>query len=416
MCRMAVCIPTYNRVNEIKYLLENELIFFKDLNFDLYIFDSSTNSETNDLVCGYKSCNNLFYYKIDSSVHPNMKVFIIYETIADFKMYDYLWMVHDHTFWGSEALKIISQQLLSNADLICLDVLGNQYNVKKNNSLNDLLLSNSWILTRFGASILKTSSYLNNVDWVYYKKKYSNEKLISFSHVGFIFEQACNINDFSAISVSIPMEYSTNLLSHLGIGGISWYNDSFNIVAQKWAACIDQLPEIYTNKDEVLRSVDRFYFSTDKILIQKKEGKYTLKDFWKYKKLLKKMVPDLYYKLLYLALIPYNCAEHYYINTLNNIVKKAQNKKVAIYGAGNYGTVFGSQLIKYNIPFDVFLVSKSEGNPSSLLDHDVCVFEEYVKKNNVFIIIALANRNVDSVKKHIKDISKKTNYIYIGDI
>ena len=32
MCRMAVCIPTYNRVNEIKYLLENELIFFKDLN------------------------------------------------------------------------------------------------------------------------------------------------------------------------------------------------------------------------------------------------------------------------------------------------------------------------------------------------------------------------------------------------
>lgn len=415
---MAVCIPTYNRSNEIKCILENEFIYFDKLEFDLFIFDSSTDAGTKKIIRSYNSCDNLFYYYVDSKIPSNMKIFIMYETISKLEKYDYIWIVHDHTLFSLDALRIISHQLSYDVDLITLDFLGNNYNVKKINTLNEMLIADAWILTRFGASILKVSSFLKGTDWEYYKSKYNDEKLINYSHVGFIFEHACKIDKFTSILTAVPMKYSTNMFSCLGIGGISWYNDSFNIVAQKWAACIDQLPEKYTNKDEVLRSVERFYFSTDKILIQKKEGKYTLKDFWKYKKLLKKMVPDLYYKLFFLALIPYNCAEHYYINTLNNIIKKAQkkNKKVAIYGAGTYGTVFGNQLIKYNIPFDVFLVSKAEGNPSALLDHDVCVFEEYVKGNDVFIFIALANRNVDSVKKHIKDISEKTNYIYIGDI
>lgn len=79
--KLCVCIPTYNRCDAIKTVLDTELDIFKRYGIDLILCDSSDNREIESLAerqrQGGADC--LFYRRFDSDIFPNEKVFQIFE-------------------------------------------------------------------------------------------------------------------------------------------------------------------------------------------------------------------------------------------------------------------------------------------------------------------------------------------------
>ena len=62
---IAYCIPTYNHPDTIRDVLEKSAALYKEYGIDIYIYDSSEERDTEDIVnefiqCGY---DNIFYIK-----------------------------------------------------------------------------------------------------------------------------------------------------------------------------------------------------------------------------------------------------------------------------------------------------------------------------------------------------------------
>lgn len=58
---------------------------------------------------------------------------------------------------------------------------------------------------------------------------------------------------------------------------------------------ISRLPEVCTNKLEVMRTQDKWFLSKYSLLIYRKEKTYGFKTFLKYKKWIKKIYPEDYF-------------------------------------------------------------------------------------------------------------------------
>lgn len=73
---IAYCIPTYNHPDTIRDVLEKSAALYKEYGIDIYIYDSSEERDTEDIVnefiqCGY---DNIFYIKMECSMREKLKV------------------------------------------------------------------------------------------------------------------------------------------------------------------------------------------------------------------------------------------------------------------------------------------------------------------------------------------------------
>ena len=77
--KLTICIPTYNRPKDIKVFLDTEMKFLDKYNVNVSIFDSSTDDRTKELVerINKENVSYLDYYRVDSSISANEKVFMI---------------------------------------------------------------------------------------------------------------------------------------------------------------------------------------------------------------------------------------------------------------------------------------------------------------------------------------------------
>lgn len=79
MEKIAICVPTFNRPLVIRELILKCCRYFENLDYDLYIYDSSDNDETWS-VCKNLRLNYKFkYIHADRKIHSNEKVYKIYQ-------------------------------------------------------------------------------------------------------------------------------------------------------------------------------------------------------------------------------------------------------------------------------------------------------------------------------------------------
>ena len=78
--KLAICIPTYNRPEVIQELVEKIAPRYWQYGFDLYIYDSSENEQTEMVVQTWiNKYTKLHYVKVDSKIHSNLKVYNIFK-------------------------------------------------------------------------------------------------------------------------------------------------------------------------------------------------------------------------------------------------------------------------------------------------------------------------------------------------
>lgn len=398
MNKVAVCIPTYNRADKIRTVLDKEMDFLHRHGVDVHIFDSSKKAETREVTAGYSRYGNLYYHAVDSSICSNEKVFRIYREYAG--QYEYIWVMHDHTVFTEDALCYILEQLDDNISYYFLKIQSHSYEREDVTDLEKLLYETAWLSGRFGTVILKSDCFLKDVDWEYFSRKYLTKKMWNYAHIGFYFERASQITDFKARIIKFPRDLFNDISQNQKIG---WYRDSVRVCLECWGKVISGLPESYTNKQAVLQTQDKWFISKYSLITYKKNRVYGLGKYWKYRKWIRKIAPDEDRNAFFISFLPVSISWRIYTRELIEEIKKNHltGRKICIYGAGRHAIECLDYLECCGIGIDAFLVTKMEGNPDAIREYPVYQTDRYVSDYKVFAVIAVMSEKVCEIKTYL---------------
>lgn len=404
MNKVAVCIPTYNRADEIRVVLEKELDFLQRHGVDVHIFDSSETEETKKVTTAYSGHRNLYYHAINSSVSSNAKVFHIYQEYAG--RYEYIWVIHDHTVFTEEALCYILDRIEDNIGYYFLKIQSQAFGWEDVVDLEKLLYETAWLSGRFGTVILRSDIFLKNVDWEYFTHKYLTEKMWNYSHIGFYFERASQIANFKARIISFPRDLFSDISRNQKIG---WYQDSIRICLECWGEIISSLPESYTNKQMVLQTQDKWFISKYSLITYKKNGVFGIWQYWKYRKWIRVIAPDEDKNAFLISFLPVSMSWRLYTRKI--ILKIRENRlegrKICIYGAGRHAIECMEYLKTCGVDIDAFLVTKGEGNPDNIREYPVYQADAYVRDKKVFVVIAIMSEKASEVREYLTSLCRR---------
>lgn len=408
--KLAICIPTYNRSEIIEKVLAEELLASKDKSVDIYIYDSSENSETEQIVNKFLSqgFDNLVLRKVDSSVHANEKVFMIYEEM-EHSEYEYIWMIRDRSTINESTFQYVLSAIETNYPLYVAHVQNNDYASSLLYDLDQFLIECAKVLTEFGAAIVSVKNFLKGTNWNFYKQKYLNPKNISFSHMGYYLTRSAELKNFVACKLLIPR----NGIKHDMTYGRSWESNKIQIVFEGWGDIILSLPSVYKQKKSAIQTMTLNLVGKYSLLYSRIKGNYGLFSFFRYRKWMKLVKPELYRFYMLSAILPIWAIKYLYLQDIIHPTKG--NEELYIYGAGCLGRMCSDLLDGFNIKYDAYLVSAMEGNLAEINGHKVQVAKEVLCGQNATVIIAVSTQHDTfvAIKNYLFDLDKSYNVLNI---
>lgn len=175
MKKLCICIPTYNRSSCIEHILKTSMEWTKELDFDFYISDSSTDGKTKAVIEKYKSFyGNRLIYELDTD-YPDktsdLKVMTSFMAIQD--KYEYIHLSGDGLVVDiPNYMKLIEEPIQEGFDIIHFNYwLENDKAIYSNG--HDFAKENGWYATYYGATVL-SSSLIRKANYQMIAKEYRN--------------------------------------------------------------------------------------------------------------------------------------------------------------------------------------------------------------------------------------------------
>lgn len=403
MSKLAIIIPTYNRAAHIKTILENELDIYYENGYELYIFDSSTEPETEYLVSEYqKRYINLYYFKFPKETHAMYKVFFAFLMCGRTIDCDYVWLRSDYICTDRLLLNKLKNSLGQGADLIVLNTLQREeLGIVCTDDKVDIFCKYAWVLTWFGATIfnIKRFNQLEGINWGGIEEKYISTECKPFWHVGLYFEFLAKLNNPQILVFNIP----DNLFyGNPKKQNSHWEDKFFRYMLESWPKTIYSLPEVYPGKLAAIRSFGKeaeFTYANLKHLRDIDEFNEDVFDRYREKIIRYSGVElDLFDKVMKNEKCFWADGDEY--EKLNDFCKNYS--KLVIYGAGKKALRYAEYLIYSNIKFEAFVVSQSTKNNDKLLEHDIISIGQYIFDDDTGIILGLNTKNQLEVYTDLK--------------
>lgn len=395
--KLCICIPTHNRCDAVKTVLDTELDILKKYQIDLIICDSSDNQKVRALTEGYiqKGAVHLYYKRFHSTLASNEKVFQIFQWAADSE-YAFIWLIHDHTVCNEDAVKFLMQQLEKNYDFYLLHMQADRYGCEKFTDRNEFLQKGAWRLNSFGASVINTKTFLKGTDWAKVRAKYGGLKTLNYAHIGFYFERAAQMADIKVCQLFFERK---DFLDFYRTKQISWGKDTLRICLECWGEVIARLPGLYTDKLAVMRTQDKWFLSKYSLLIYKKEGRYNFRIFLKYRKWIKRIYPEDYARDFWISILPVGVSFRLYAGGLAARISRMKQSGgyVYIFGAGRHAAECAAFLSRCRIAFDGFVVTSLAGNPKKLRGHSVYKAADQLEGKKSLVVVAVLSSGVNGV-------------------
>ena len=402
MCkRLGLCLLTYNRPNVVRVFIEKEIDILNAADVDLIIYDSSEADETKKIIDLYstKGYSNLYYEKTDSSISSNVKFFNVAADISS--KYEYVWCSHDHTVFNGGAVEYILECLKEKPDFIYLRKQCSDYKCVIENNLSEFAMKAAWQLGRFGAAIIRNNTFLKKVDWTKMSEKYLTDKRLNFSQIGLYLEQLSLMDNPHIMTLEFPREAFYDLFR---FQKASWDSETIRICLESWGEVISALPNVYSDKNILLQTIDKYFLSKNKIIELKKMKQYNLVAYFKYSKWIQLIVPEMKMDFLMIAVLPCKLLQVIYSRKTLLQIRKARKKgqQICIYGAGKHGIECAEYLHDCKINVDGVLVTNTQGNPLEICSIPVYSASEYLADNSAFVIIAVAKEYQEEVIEYLK--------------
>lgn len=401
MKKLLIGIPTYNRPVIVEEWIEKQKDFLDEYNIDVVFWDSSENEATMQVVNrviqqGY----TLFsIHRVSSELDAETKALLLYENYEKSE-YEYLWLMHDHTMYEKNFYKKLLEYLTTGRDFYILDCFANDYgNEVINDDINFLKYATH--CGRFGSVVVSIPRFIENTDWKKIREKYWWDERHGWLHIGYYYERAIEIHNFSCEVVKFPFTSRHYMDPSGGKNRLAWYKKSI-CVAYGWYRVLSLLPDKYTNREEVMQQF-AYLITKYRMLQLKKEGALKPELFLRYRVGLKAVNPADYIDNMLVSMLPLKVASKIVYHKLRKKVneQKKRGKRVLIYGTGPLGEEYGLFLKEYGIPFDGFC---DERKRDSFLEYPVEIIDEIKRDGNVFLLIAVSSLSLESVVKKIEQI------------
>ncbi|MBD5393049.1 MAG: glycosyltransferase family 2 protein [Lachnospiraceae bacterium] len=302
MKNLAICIPTYNRSDILKDTFSYELDTCKELGIDIYLYDSSTDGKTVQMVRELQGYDNLHHITIDSSVTLDEKVVMIFQSFEREKKHDYLWLVGDSISFGPELLKKIMELIQSEPTMVFVNnediqKLGN----KEYDKASDIFQELFWRSTLWGSMIVQEALYYD-INWTPYIEKFVGTDQIS---VGLQWYRLAQVEDFRAVLLSVRKGIDVRKSS---LKKFAWWKEKecgSETVYRVWAqGLIDTVYNLPFSEKEIEAALEtqRIYvknFYWLNLCRSRKDGVYNKEIYRKYRKGIR-VLSKYPYSLLYL--------------------------------------------------------------------------------------------------------------------
>lgn len=189
--RISYCIPTYNRSAEIGGILDKLLPILDKYGIDLYVYDSSSNNETEIVSKNYSSYENFHYIKLPSEITPHEKTRLIFTGAYQVGKYDYIWLVKDRVYCSEDLIKRVLDTAENDHDAIFLRAIETKhtYNITRDYYDDPVQLYHDWgwLITSWDVLLLSRKNILDKINWDEIFDRYSVDvewdKIITTSEI-----------------------------------------------------------------------------------------------------------------------------------------------------------------------------------------------------------------------------------------
>lgn len=242
---IAYCIPTYNHPDTIRDVLEKSAALYKEYGIDIYIYDSSEERDTEDIVnkficLGY---NNIFYVQINYKDNKTKKIFMQYGWK---KTYKYLWLVKDRNCFGEKTLQKVLGDINDGSDLVFLPLISSHPTENKDIEINPYYTDAAefykdwgWLCTSMDVCIFYVPTIMIKLEQIY--MKYRENEMRGFQQCIVLWENLSAKKDNVKIRI-IPKEDIQVYQSPYSTSG--WRKQRFEVL-KTWIDANDSLPECY---------------------------------------------------------------------------------------------------------------------------------------------------------------------------
>jgi len=247
----AYCILTKDHPDVMR---EISLNFYAPLlakGFDIYIYDSSEDNRTEQLIKAWNQAgyNNIYYVDARFTKTGDEKLVAIYMGYGLQKEYDYIWSAKDRTMFSSDFLEKIVKGMQKSPDIILAGREDDSYfytNPKFEDEYTDpvaFFRDFGATTTSWDATIINRNTILKDIDWNIYEKTYKVGYSNPFNQTTVIFARLAELDE-TKILIERPEEYD-RLCSNLS--GSSWAASTVDLWGVRWVSAINRLPSIYDN-------------------------------------------------------------------------------------------------------------------------------------------------------------------------
>lgn len=298
--KLAISIITYERAKHIAEVLFHIAKPASELEINIYIFDGSIKSATENIVKGYidKGFTNIFYFHNDER---DISKSVRQRTTDALTMPDaeYVWMCGDKFLINPSNYELLLYYVTQGYDIItfydkCFN--GTRYFTNPVKFVEYTIVP----LTHFGSTIIKKELIMNsNIDIMDLFDEH-----LGFTHI-YIYMKAIEKARFKGValhigtqSLLIKSKYNTTSLSANRMW-ITWI--------RQWYIFVTHMPETYKSIEEcVINKLDKElgFFSFIKLLEQRAMGQFDLKRCIEYKKYVNKVVLMPYIFVCLIASMP----------------------------------------------------------------------------------------------------------------
>lgn len=408
--RIAICIPTYNRAEILYDTCSRIMDTVSEENVDVYIYDSSENSDSENILKKFNQKGNFFYLSLPETTHSSEKLYNIYQDENIQSKYEYLWILADYLFFSKEIINTVMQKLHEKWDMLMLDF----YDPEKKGSKqyydpDQIFFEYAWSMTQFGIMIINCETVLRRADWNYLKKKYLVENHRNFSHIAMYFEMLIQIEDLKFYHFSIA--WKDAYISKYKESKSTYFAEYIKVWGRYWYESIHALPDSYTRKDQVIKKACVYTRNLSKknVLALRAQGVLNFKSFYDCRdiwEVISTVKPVFVWNIIFLPKALVRFIEEYgsIANYVAKKIRVGQLKKfcnkydnIYIYGAGIKAEKMADFLKKQQISYEGFVVTDLKVNRKILKDHSVIEITQLENLSSLGIIIAMNEQNKQEV-------------------
>lgn len=310
MKKLVISIVTYNRAKHIREDLAAIAQPTKECDIDIYIYDGSSNRQTEYVVEEFlrRGYDHIYYFRTDKQVLASDSIYQRIERALTEPHADYIWLCGDKFVIGPEHYVKILSYVDKSYDIITIyggTVLkGTREFNKASRFLNYVIVP----ITHLGSTVIKKELIES------YNIREECSKLSAFGTQLIYLRAIETIKEFRGVvidgerQVSIGTRYKTKS---------GTYSQMWPTWVKGWCKFIDAVPSAYDDVRKNLYNrpdLQLGFFSLKELLRQRSEGQFDCKKYWEYKEYVKKVIVMPHVFVFCISLLPKNSAKWLWSN------------------------------------------------------------------------------------------------------